>query len=198
LRHLNESVVTVGAWCIAVAVHLGVSIHRLTIHLAVVHAAVIHVAVHAWTTYLRAVEGSGQGAHRAVHSVVGHLPVHLTAHGIVVHRTTVQVLIHRAGEGGAIVHASNANLRSKLCTFVLLAHAVDVWPEAFFQPAYLAENFFATYHLLLAITGGCDVGELVDKRACRIDEFGKGGRCPVRNECLVEGNNVGVGGGSRE
>ena len=72
---------------------------------------------------------------------------------------------------------------------------VDGGPEALLQPADLAEDLLAAGHLLLAIWRGGGVGELVDEGAAGVDELGKGRGGPVRDEGLVEGDDVRLGRG---
>jgi hypothetical protein len=179
---LDEIVVAIRTRCIIVAVHLRVAIHSRSVHLITVH-----VAVHGGTIDLRAVESGGQG---------GHWAIHLAGHGAIAHRA-VQVMAHWRSKG-AVVHAANANLGTHLCSLVLFAHAVDVWPEALLEPTYLSEDFFAANHLFFAVASSCDVGQFIDECARCIDEFGEGRRSPVWNERLVEGDDMGVGGGGRE
>lgn len=73
---------------------------------------------------------------------------------------------------------------------VLLAHTIDVRPEAFLKPADMLEELLAPHHLLLAIgRRGC-VGQLVDQAAARVYKFGERSGRPVGNKLLVQRYNV--------
>jgi hypothetical protein len=159
LWHLDEVIIAIGSWRVVIAIH-GWPIHLV----------IVHIAVHSGTIYLRAIESSGQGVHWAVH---------LASHCAIAHRS-VQVLVHWGGKS-AVIHAANTSFGSQLCSFVLFAHAVNVWPKALFEPAYLPEDFFTANHFFFAVAGGCDVGQLVHECARCVDEFGEGGRGPVWN-----------------
>lgn len=125
----------------------------------------------------RAVEGS---AHRAiVHGAAAHVAAHAAIHAL-------QARSHR-GDAGAETSA-----------VVFLAHAVDIGPEALFQPADLAENLFAALHFLFPIACGCDIGQLVDQGAGGVDKFAEGWRSPVGYQCLVKSNYVRFGAWGRE
>jgi hypothetical protein len=89
---------------------------------------------------------------------------------------------------------STTNPTDAAAALVLLAHAVDVGPEALLQPADLLEDELAAVHLLAAVAGHA-VGQLVDERAARVDELDEGGGRPVGDEGLVQDGDVRVGRG---
>jgi hypothetical protein len=79
---------------------------------------------------------------------------------------------------------------------VLLAHAINVRPEAFSEPANLAKDLFAAHHFFFAIGDGGRDGEFVDEAAACVNEFTECGGGPIRYEGLMEGGDVGFCGGA--
>ena len=109
------------------------------------------------------------------------------------HERGVQAIaVHAVTELGAQrIHTRGPELRG----LALLAHAIDLGPEALLEPADLAEDFLAAGHFLFAVARGSDVCEFVDEGARRVDEFVERRRRPVGDEGLVESYNVRVGAG---
>ena len=129
-------------------------------------------SVHLRGVHLRAVHLRSVHLHRSVHPTA-HSALHVGRHGTDARRVSRGV--------------------------VSLAHAVHVGPEALSYPADLAEDLLAARHFFLAVARGGDVGELVDEGPARVDELAEGRGRPVRNQGLVEGDDVAVcaGGGER-
>ena len=119
------------------------------------------------------------------------------AHAAVPHAAAHAATSHPAALPDAYAaHAARAAGEAR--ALVLLAHAVDVGPEALLKPADLAEDLLAAQHFLLAVGRGGGVCELVDEDAGGVDELGEGGRGPVRDQGLVECHDVRVGRGRAE
>jgi len=189
----------------------------------VVDRGAVHVCVDGCITGIVVVSRSSSvhvGAYAAVSCivVVVHGSVHIVGDRVAVH------VDHAAADAGprhVVLHAvtADANWKASLhsvlhscvqtwpygsprrahaCVFTLFAHTIYTGPDAFSQPAYLAENFFTAHHLLLAVARGCNVCELIDECARGFDEFDKGGGYPIWQEGLMEGDNVRFGGHGRD
>ncbi len=144
-----------------------------------------HTRVHTRVHIVHGIHAAGASDHVAGHASANHTGARHASAAYTV--AECMCILH-----GAIAEAGGhgAAETRQPAAVVLLAHAVDVGPEALFEPADLAEDFFAADHFFFAVAGCRDVCELVDEGACCVDEFGKGGRCPVGDQGLVEGYNV--------
>lgn len=124
------------------------------------------------------------------------------AHAAVPHTTAPHAAAHTATSHPAALPdayaAHAARTAGEARALVFLTHAVDIGPEALLEPADLAEDLLAAQHFLLAVGRGGGVCELVNEDAGGIDEFGEGGRGPVRDQGLVECHDVRVGRGCAE
>lgn len=125
----------------------------------------------------------------AAHTAAAHAAApHAAAHAATPHPATLP--------DAHATHAARAAGEAR--ALVLLAHAVDVGPEALLEPADLAEDLLAAQHFLLAVGRCGSVRELIDEDAGGVDELGEGGRGPVRDQGLVERHDVRVGRGRAE
>ena len=115
--------------------------------------------------------------HRSTRVIVIHgIAVHATCiygsviHVLITHMAVVDcIAVHPVIEAGT--HWAHVGRATKLRTVILFTHAVNLGPEALFQPADLAKNLVAALHLFFTVTRCGSIGKLVDERTCGVYEL---------------------------